>query len=104
MIRGTPFKVVADFTGWAADYVAERQWSPKQTIVRQPDGRLRLEFDAVSMPEVVTWVIGFGTACKVLQPPQLLAAITTRSRRGRGDLQALDTRRPRRQSGSRGTA
>ncbi len=78
MIRGTPFKVVAEFTGWAADYVAERQWSPRQTITRKPDGRLRLEFDAVSMPEVVTWVIGFGTECKALQPPALLAAIEER--------------------------
>lgn len=78
LIRGKPFKVIAEFTGWAADYVAERQWSPKQTITRKPDGHLRLEFDAVSLPEVVTWVIGFADLCRPLQPRALLAAIQER--------------------------
>lgn len=78
MIRGKPFKVIATFTGWAADYVAERQWSPKQKLTRHDDGTLRLEFDAVSLPEVVTWVIGFGGLCKPIQPPALLTAIEER--------------------------
>jgi predicted DNA-binding transcriptional regulator YafY len=78
LIRGKPFKVTAEFSGWAADYVAERQWSPKQKMQRLDDGRLRLEFDAVSMPEVVTWVIGFGCACEARSPKALIEAIRAR--------------------------
>ncbi len=80
MLRGDPFRVVAEFSGWAADYVAEREWSPGQLLEWLPGGRLRLGYDAVSMPEVVTWVIGFGKLCRAIAPPALLVAIDERLR------------------------
>lgn len=79
MLRGGKrFRVVADFAGWAADYVAEREWSPGQELEWLPGGGLRLRYDAVSLPEVVTWVLSFGALCRVLGPPELIAALDQR--------------------------
>ena len=78
MLRGEKFRVVAEFTGWAADYVAEREWSPGQVVEWAKQGKLRLEFDAVSRDEVVSWVIGFGAHCRVVSPEVIVAAINER--------------------------
>jgi predicted DNA-binding transcriptional regulator YafY len=80
MLRGDKFRVVAEFTGWAADYVAERRWSPNQVVEWRRDGSLRLEFDAVSLDEVVTWVLGFGEHCRVEGPGELVGALVERAR------------------------
>ena len=80
LLRGDAFRVVAEFHGWAADYVAERQWSPNQVVEWRRDGSLRLEFDAVSLDEVVTWVIGFGDLCRVEGPAELVEALVERAR------------------------
>jgi len=78
MLRGERFRVVAEFTGWAADYVAEREWSPDQKAEWTDGDHLRLEFDAVSLDETVTWVIGFGDRCRVVEPDQLVERIERR--------------------------
>jgi predicted DNA-binding transcriptional regulator YafY len=69
---GEKFRVVAEFTGWAADYVAEREWSPNQVVEWVDGERVRIEFDAASVSEVASWVMGFGTDCRVLAPERLL--------------------------------
>ncbi len=78
MLRGDPFRVVAEFTDWAADYVAERQWSPGQTLEWLPGGVLRLSYDAVSLPEVVTWVLSFGAMCRAIGPAELVQGVKAR--------------------------
>jgi predicted DNA-binding transcriptional regulator YafY len=81
MLRGGKrFRVVAEFSGGAADYVAERLWSPDQAVEWRPGGSMRISYDAVSLPEVVTWVLGFGAHCRVLGPAELIAAIEERLR------------------------
>jgi predicted DNA-binding transcriptional regulator YafY len=78
MLRGEKFRVVAEFTGWAADYVAEREWSPGQVVEWGADGSMRIGFDAVSRDEVVSWVIGFGETCRLVSPKWLLDAVRKR--------------------------
>jgi hypothetical protein len=78
MLRGEPFRVVAEFTDWAADYVAEREWSPGQELEWLPGGALRLSYDAVSVPEVVTWVLSFGRLCRAVGPAEVLAGVRQR--------------------------
>ena len=80
MLRGEAFRVVAEFTGWAADYVAEREWSPGQKVEWRPDASMVLEFDAVSRDEVVSWIIGFGEGCRVVSPGWLVDAVMGRLR------------------------
>ncbi|MDD5718130.1 MAG: WYL domain-containing protein [Candidatus Krumholzibacteria bacterium] len=77
---GERVRVVADFTGWAADYVAEREWSPAQTLAWRPGGVLRLSYDAASVPEVVSWVLSFGSLCRVVEPQAVVDAVLERLR------------------------
>lgn len=80
LMRGEKFRVVAEFTGWAADYVAEREWSPGQTVTWEGEGKLRLEFDAASVEETVGWVLGFGDGCRVVKPEELISELTRRTK------------------------
>lgn len=72
IIKDDAFKVVAEFTGYAAAYVAERVWSPDQKIVKKRDGTVRLSFTAASEPEVISWIRSFGEEAKLLKPKWLL--------------------------------
>ncbi len=71
IVKDETFKVTVRFTGWAARYVAERVWSPDQRLVRSRDGSLKLIFSTSSEPEVVSWVMSFGTEAKVEGPKWL---------------------------------
>ncbi|NDY73090.1 hypothetical protein DO021_15515 [Desulfobacter hydrogenophilus] len=68
VIQGKAFQVTVEFSGWAADYVAERIWSPDQSITHTEDGKIVLMFTSSSEPEIISWVLSFGVEVKVLQP------------------------------------
>lgn len=70
LIQGKSFEVSVELKGWAADYAAERTWSPTQKVRRRKDGSIRLDFSAVSMPETVSWVLRFGALARVLRPEE----------------------------------
>ncbi|MHB8762646.1 MAG: helix-turn-helix transcriptional regulator [Coriobacteriia bacterium] len=71
LMDGKPFRATIRVTGWAATYVAERVWSEGQTLRREPDGSVVLEFLVTSELEVVSFVLGFGPEAKVLKPLRL---------------------------------
>lgn len=74
VMKGDPFQVEVEFTGWAAQFVSERQWSQGQKIT-EGDGKLVLSFTAASVPEVVSWVLGFGSNARVFRPDWLVKEI-----------------------------
>jgi predicted DNA-binding transcriptional regulator YafY len=78
VIHGKQFKVVAEFTGWAAGFVAERIWSPDQKISHKQDGRVRVEFSSSSEPEVLTWILRFGDEAKLIGPRSLVNELKSR--------------------------
>lgn len=67
----TPFAVRVRFLPSAAAYVAERRWSAGQTLSKQEDGSVILDFSARSAMEVVKWVLGFGREAELLAPEHL---------------------------------
>ena len=67
--QNEPFRVTVAFTGWAAEYVAERRWSADQRIHHEDDGTVVLEITARGRPEVLSWVMSFGP-CAVLRAPE----------------------------------
>ena len=71
IIKQETFEVEAEFTGWAARYVAERIWSPDQKIIRLGPEVIRLAFSASSEVEVLSWVLSFGEEARVLRPDWL---------------------------------
>ena len=72
MWQSRPFEVACEFRGWAADYVAEREWSNDQSVVPGADGGVELRFTARGLEEVSRWVLGFGENARVLEPPALV--------------------------------
>jgi len=72
LIKGNEFKVEAELTGYAAIYVAERIWSPDQKIRKTGEGSIRLTFTATSEPEVMSWVLSFGSEARLIKPKRLV--------------------------------
>lgn len=64
-------RVVVKFDRETAAYIKERKWSCDQSIKEFKNGNLILEFTARSMPEVVSWVLGFGSHARVMAPNEL---------------------------------
>ncbi|WP_394699788.1 helix-turn-helix transcriptional regulator [uncultured Pseudodesulfovibrio sp.] len=64
-------KVKVKFDKETASYIKERQWSDDQSIREFKNGNLVLEFNAQSMPEVVSWILSFGAHAKVMEPKVL---------------------------------
>ena len=71
VMKDGSFRVEVEFTGWAAQYVAERTWSPDQEVKRN-NGKTVLTFSASSEPEVTSWLLSFGDKAKINNPPCLV--------------------------------
>lgn len=76
VIKDDIFRVTAEFTGWAAKYVAEKIWSPGQKLRKVGKNKIILEFTASSEPEVISWIISFGEEVKILRPEGLVKAVS----------------------------
>ena len=76
IIKEKKFTVVAEFTDWAATYVEERQWGPKQKPPKRTGDKVTIEFKASSEPEVLTWILQFGEHGKLLKPDNLLKELS----------------------------
>lgn len=72
VIKDEAFEVEVAFTGWAAAYVAERQWSPNQEIIQKGKNKIILKFTASSKPELIGWLLSLGEKAKVLKPDWLI--------------------------------
>jgi predicted DNA-binding transcriptional regulator YafY len=72
VIKEAAFGVVVEFSGYAAKYVSERNWSPDQALTELPGGKIRISFTASSIPELVSWVLSFGDEARLLDPDWLV--------------------------------
>jgi predicted DNA-binding transcriptional regulator YafY len=68
---GPAFLVKLCFAPEAARYVRERTWHPSQRLQERRDGRLILTMKVSHLLEVKRWVLSYGAACEVLEPPEL---------------------------------
>jgi predicted DNA-binding transcriptional regulator YafY len=68
VMKGEAFEVEVEFTGWAAQYVSERIWSPDQNIKQVGKDRIRLTFTATSEPELISWILSFGSDAEIYKP------------------------------------
>lgn len=73
--QNEPFAVSVAFTGWAAEYVAERRWSTDQQIELHDDGSVVVHLTARGEPEVVSWVLSFGANAQLLTPLKLVREV-----------------------------
>jgi predicted DNA-binding transcriptional regulator YafY len=75
IMKNSAFRVEAEFMGWAAKFIAERQWSPDQEIVEKNKEKITLKFSAASKDEITSWLLQFGPQARVIQPEWLKTRI-----------------------------
>ena len=56
-------------------YLLERRWHPSQKNRKLKDGSLELAFEVAGTKEIKTWIMGFGSLAKVLEPTSLVKEI-----------------------------
>lgn len=74
------FTVVLRFTAAVADYIREKRWHHSQHLRRLPDGGAELRLKVSSLIEIRRWVLGWGSAAKVIRPPELADAVPQTAR------------------------
>lgn len=52
-------------------YILERTWHKNQECHQNKDGSVYLSFESNQMQETLYWVLHFGSAVKILNPPEL---------------------------------
>lgn len=60
--------VVVLFEPEAGRWVAEEQWHPSQQSETLPDGRVRVTFRVGVTPEMVSWLLYYGSRVRVVEP------------------------------------
>jgi predicted DNA-binding transcriptional regulator YafY len=71
VMRGEPTKVKVRFASRAAHVVRERIWHPSQELRELVDGSVDLSLEVPINYEIVSWILGFGSAAQVIQPLSL---------------------------------
>lgn len=67
------YHIVLHFTGAAADRVRERDWHESEKQRELPDRGLELTLKLGALEEIERWVLSWGAAVRVVEPPELRA-------------------------------
>lgn len=59
------------FNSGMANYILEREWHNNQKVEQKEDGSVLLKFKSNQRQQIFSWVLGFGIAVTVLNPPEL---------------------------------
>lgn len=78
------FQVVLRFDTQAADYIREKRWHPSQELLDLPDGGVELRLRLSGLGEIQRWVLGWGGAAVVVEPPELAESVRQAARRMAG--------------------
>lgn len=68
---GAPEEYELLFDSSLANYILEREWHKGQQMEQREDGSVYLKFSSNQRQQVLSWVLGFGPAVKVLAPESL---------------------------------
>lgn len=75
MMRKDLVRVKVRFHKSLTRYLLERRWHPSQKNKKLADGSLELTFEVAGTKEIKTWILGFGSLAKVLEPPSLVKEV-----------------------------
>ena len=78
---GEPERIEILFAPRVAMVVRGRVWHESQVLEDQADGSVKMTLDVCNDSALRSWVLGFGSAVRVLQPPALVAAVADECRR-----------------------
>ncbi len=72
---GRSYFIRIRFAAQVAGTVRESQWHRSQQLVETADGSVLLTLTLENLEEIKSWVMGFGSMARVLEPPELVQAI-----------------------------
>jgi predicted DNA-binding transcriptional regulator YafY len=75
MMREDLVRVKVRFHKSMSRYLLERRWHPTQKNKKLKDGSLELAFEVAGTKEVKTWILGFGSLARVLEPASLVKEV-----------------------------
>jgi predicted DNA-binding transcriptional regulator YafY len=75
MMREDLVRVRVRFHKSLTRYLLERRWHASQKNKKLPDGSLELSFEVAGTKEIKTWILGFGSLAKVLEPAELVKEV-----------------------------
>jgi predicted DNA-binding transcriptional regulator YafY len=75
MFREDLVRVKVRFHKSLTRYLLERRWHPSQKNKKLKNGSLELAFEVAGTKEIKTWILGFGSLAKVLEPASLVKEI-----------------------------
>lgn len=64
-------KIELEFSSSISTYILERTWHVDQKCHQNPDGTVYLSFMSNQLQESLFWILKFGSAVKVINPPEL---------------------------------
>jgi predicted DNA-binding transcriptional regulator YafY len=68
-------EIVIEFSPEVADDVRAQRLHASQRVATATDGRVRLSVSVPSLDEALRWVLRFGAAARVIEPPELREAV-----------------------------
>lgn len=71
VMRGEPQKIKVRISPGAAHVARERIWHPTQELRELPDGGIEISLEVPINYEIISWVLGFGSAAEVIEPLSL---------------------------------
>ena len=81
------------FEGPAAAFVKDRRWHDSQQLIQLEDGAIEMRLSTGVTPELIHWVLGFGSRVLVIEPETLAAAVRAEADRVLARYQAPRTER-----------
>ena len=74
-------RVIVEFDARVADEIRAKKLHPEQRIATSRDGRVRLSVPLVNVESLVAWVLSWGDAARVIEPPEVVREVATRLER-----------------------
>ena len=71
VMTGKPEKVSFRIKPGAAHVVRERIWHPTQELRELPDGGVQITVEVPINYEIISWIMGFGSAAEAIEPESL---------------------------------
>lgn len=75
MGRPSRQRIIIEFDARVADEIRARKLHREQKLATSPDGRVRVQLPLVNVDTVVGWVLSYGDAAQVVEPPEIVSRI-----------------------------
>lgn len=75
MMREDLVRVRVRFHKSLTRYLLERRWHPSQKNKKLKDGSLEFTFEVAGTKEIKTWILGFGSFARALEPATLVKEV-----------------------------